>query len=244
MSGDDSQNGITLTKASVACPTNDLHDEEILTKVSFTCPADNCGKKLKTKQTLNKHMDKLHKVTQLDSPARLALFRMREDGDESSVQGNSNGEVNSPKVVSAARYVCSICDKDYPNKAAVIKHIADDHSPGNAAITDQEDDLHGDEEALEEECELYESLEALTVELKETDGEHDNEEMLRKIKRFQVLVKKKTTIQEESNHEIKMLKQVEVNQKTDIDKKDKEIAGLKKSMQKVKEKQPRTGSMF
>ena len=48
--------------------------------------------------------------------------------------------------------------------------------------------------------------------------------MLRKIKRFQVLVKKKTTIQEESNHEIKMLKEVEVNQKTDIDKKEKEIA--------------------
>ena len=107
-------------------------------------------------------MDKFHKVTQLDSPARLALFKLREDWEDSSIQGNSNGEVNSPKVVSAARYMCSICDKDYPNKAEVIKHIADNNSPGNAETTDQDDDLQGDEEALEEVCELYKALEALT----------------------------------------------------------------------------------
>ena len=47
--------------------------------------------------------------------------------------------------------------------------------------------------------------------------------MLRKIERFQVLVKKKTSIQKESNHEIKILKEVEINQKTDLDK----IKGLR-----------------
>jgi hypothetical protein len=87
MSGDESHNEITMTTASVACP-NESQNEATLAKNSLVCTADNC------KQTLNKHMDKFHKVTQLDSPARLALFRIREDGDNSSIQGNCKGEVN------------------------------------------------------------------------------------------------------------------------------------------------------
>ena len=130
MSDDESQHETTLTKASVGCPEN-----------NFVCPADNCGKKLKTKQTLSKHVDKFHKVSQLDYPARLALFRIREDGDNSSTQGNSRGEVNSPKVVSLSIYACSTCDKDYVKKEEVIKHIADAHSP---------DEMSGDEEGLNE----------------------------------------------------------------------------------------------
>ena len=126
-------------------------------------------------------MDKFHKVTQLDSPARLALFRIREDGADSSIQGNSKGEVNSPKVLSLARYACSVCEKDYPKKAEVLQHIVDDHSPENAVTTDREIDMSGDEEGLEEACELYEALEALSQELNEPDVAADNEEMLRKI---------------------------------------------------------------
>ena len=132
-------------------------------------------------------MDKFHKettdkVTQLDSPARLALFRLREDGDDSRTQGNINGEVNSPKVVSPARYVCSSCDKDYPKKEEVIKHIADVHSPENAVTTDHDEDCSVDKEGLVEAYELYEALEALTQELKEESYvAQDKEEMLRKI---------------------------------------------------------------
>ena len=98
-------------------------------------------------------MDKLHKVTQLDSPARLPSSECERMGmnPASRVAVMEIGEVNSPKVVSAARYVCSICDKDYPNKVEVIKPKP--HSPRNAAITDQNVDLQGDEEALEEACE-------------------------------------------------------------------------------------------
>ena len=83
-------------------------------------------------------------MSQLDSPARLALFRLREEEDDYSTQGNSNGQVNVTKVVSAARYVCSKCDKDYPQKAEVIKHIADFHSPGMAVTTDQDVDTSVD----------------------------------------------------------------------------------------------------
>ena len=65
--------------------------------------------------------------------------------------------------------------------------------------------MSGDEEGLEEACELYEALEALTKELKEPYFSEDNAEMLTKVERFQVLVKKKTNIQKGSNHELKML---------------------------------------
>ena len=139
-------------------------------------------------------MDKFHKETtgngsQLDSPARLALFRLREEGGDFSTQGNSNGEVNSPKVVTAARYVCSTCDKDYPSKAEVSKHIEDEHSTENA---DHEEDISVDEEGLVEACELYEALEALTEEMKdESFVAEDKEEMIRKIERFQVLAKRR-----------------------------------------------------
>ena len=81
----------------------------------------------------------------------------------------SNGEVSSPKVLSIARYGCSLCDKDYPKKKDVLKHIADDHSQENAATTERSDDMTGDEEGLEKACELHEALEALTTELKEPD---------------------------------------------------------------------------
>jgi hypothetical protein len=130
--------------------------------------------------------------------------------------------------------VCSTCDKDYPSKAEVSKHIEDEHSTENA---DHEEDISVDEEGLVEACELYEALEALTEEMKdESFVAEDKEEMIRKIERFQVLAKKKTDIQKEANHEIKMLREVEADQKSDIARKDKEIGCLKKAAKSEKDK--------
>ena len=93
--------------------------------------------------------------------------------------------------------------------------MAHDHSQENAVSADQDED---DKEGLVEACELYEALEALTLEMKEESYVAENKgEMLRKIERFQMLAQKKTEIQKESNHEIKMLRQVEANQKTDLE---------------------------
>ena len=88
-----------------------------------------------------------------------------------------------------------------------------------------------------EACELYEALEALTEELKDDSFvTEDKEAMIRKIERFQVLAKKKTDIQKEANHEIKMLREVEADQKSDIARKDKEIGCLKKAAKSEKDK--------
>ena len=56
-----------------------------------------------------------------------------------ATQGNSNGEVNSPKIVCEDRFVGYTCDQDYPNKENALKHIANDHGPVHA-ITTMEDD--------------------------------------------------------------------------------------------------------
>ena len=60
MSGDGSQKETTMTTASSACLSDDPQHVATLTKVGLTCPAENCSKTLKSKQTLGKHMDKFH----------------------------------------------------------------------------------------------------------------------------------------------------------------------------------------
>ena len=261
MSGDESQ---SLTKASVACPDNEPHNEANLTTSSFVCPADNCGKKLKTKQTLSKHTDKFHKVSQLDSPARLALFRIREDGDDSSVQGNSKGEVNSPKVVTLARYACSICEKDYPKNEEVLKHIADEHSPENEVTTERDDDISGDEEELQdeqglidvldaaaEEAAIYEALEMLTQkDFDPNTDEVDKKNLKEKLERYRNISIKKTNLQKKTSEQVKQLEEqigylkadailreeVIENSKTTLDEKDKEIQDGNNQLKKTKEK--------
>ena len=57
--------------------------------------------------------------------------------------------MNSPKVLSVARYACSVCEQNYPKKAEVLQHIADDHSP-----VSNDNDMSGDEEGLQEACDL------------------------------------------------------------------------------------------
>ena len=143
-----------------------------------------CGKVYKSRTRMLTHVKAVHKDTSsertsLDSPVRLALFQIREGEDadaNQSTQGNSHGQINSPKVVSEGRFVCSTCDKNYPKKDEVLKHIADDHGTVAETMEDAEEDLSGDEEVLEEACELYEALEAMTMELYEDDADESKKD--------------------------------------------------------------------
>ena len=204
-----------------------------------------CGKVYKSRTRMLTHMKAIHKDTPnkrtaLDSPLRLALFQIREDGDEGSdaTQGDSNGEINSPKVISEGRFVCSACDQSYPNKEDTLKHIADSHGPllASEAVEDDEDDMTGDEEVLEEACELYEALVAMTTELNDSDSNESTKDIINKLDRFKVLVEKKTQIQKETTEEVTKLREVEEDLQKDIKRKEKEIALLKNASTKEKEK--------
>ena len=50
---------------------------------------------------------------------------------EPAVQGNSAGQVNSPKVVSEGRYICDVCEKDFGNMDSVNSQKKEDH-PANS----------------------------------------------------------------------------------------------------------------
>ena len=181
------------------------------------------------------HKDTSSERTSLDFPVRLALFQIREGDDadaNQSTQGKSHGQINSPKVVSEGRFVCSVCDKNYPKKDEVLKHIADDHGTVAETMEDAEEDLTGDEEVLEEACELYEALEAMTLELYEDDADESKKEIIRKLERFMTLVKKKTQIQKDTNDEVSKLKQVEEDLMKDIGRKKKDNAVLKRTSMK------------
>ena len=175
----------------------------------------------------------------MDSPVRLALFQLREGGEaEASTQGNSNGQINSPKVISKGMFLCSVCDEEFAQNEEALKHIADNHGtePGAAIAEIDEEDMTGDEDALEEACELYEALEAMTLEINNAEAPESKEEIISKLERFKILVQKKTQIQKDTSHEVTLLRQVETDQIKAIEKKDKEISLFKKSATKEKER--------
>ena len=205
---------------------------------------DVCGKVYKSRARMLTHMKAVHKDTldnrtSLDSPIRLALFQLQEGEEaEARTQGDSNGQINSPKVVSKGTFLCSVCDEEFAQNEEALKHIADNHGPEPVAATAEieEEDMTGDEDALEQACELYEALEAMTLEINNAEAPESKEEIVSKLERFKILVEKKTQIQKDTSHEVKLLRQVETEQMKAIEKRDKEISLLKKSATKEKER--------
>ena len=208
-----------------------------------------CTKVYKSRARMLGHMKTVHKDptsegTTLSSPVRLALFNIREDGgveSEARTQGNSKGEVNVTKVVSEGRFVCSFCDEDFSLKTETLKHIADTHGEHDAVSPADElaADISGESEVLEEACEdqdLYEALEQWNQELKEPEKVESNEEISKKVERFQVLVEKKTQIQKETNDEVVKLREVESDQKKCIERKENDITVLKRAAATEKDK--------
>ena len=208
-----------------------------------------CGKVYKSRARMLTHMKNVHKdisneLSLLSSPVRLALFRIREEGEneeEERTQGNSRGEINSPKVVSKGRFVCNVCDQEFISKEETMRHIAEVHNTDQAESTRVElsHDNTADFEGIEDDGndqDLWDALEAVSQKLSEPETKTPNEDILRKLERFQVLAKKKTKIQKETSEEITKLREIEENQMKDIEKKDKDIARLKKDATKEKGK--------
>ena len=87
------------------------------------CEVDNCDKDYASKGNMMAHVKKHHKVVdQIDSPLGsfpLAISaRVLFAGETgSSVQGNSAGQVTSPAVNNAPRYIYGKCEKDFETKA-------------------------------------------------------------------------------------------------------------------------------
>ena len=146
------------------------------------------------------HMRKCHNdPTEIQSPLgnfppSNAVNVLQFDESEEATQGNSKGAVNSPKVVSAVTFVCAFCDIHFPSKEEVTKHMEETH--GTLSKQVQDDDEAAQEAADEQDLnDLYDQFERLSQAFKVPENDHDAEkELLEKIERFKVILKKKEKI--------------------------------------------------
>ena len=95
------------------------------------CHVSDCQKQkvggYKTKKGLTDHVKKWHQVAKdVLSPAAVTartLFLPNDDDLQARTQGNSAGEVNSPKVTSVGSYQCGACEKTFESRSEVDKHM-------------------------------------------------------------------------------------------------------------------------
>ena len=120
-----------------------MSEQTILTSALIkrvTCEAPDCKKDYASRSNMLNHIKTHHKnSTKVQSPlgnfpssnlSRL-LF---DDNDHASIQGNSRGEVNSPKVLSVVSYQCGACHINFDRNEDAILHMNDSHTPARQRL--------------------------------------------------------------------------------------------------------------
>ena len=97
------------------------------------------------------HMRQKHQdVAEIESPlgsfpsSTSATTLQFDESDRPATQGNSRGQINSPKVRTEATFVCDHCEMHFPTNDDARKHIAEahDNSVGNTTNNDDGDEEH------------------------------------------------------------------------------------------------------
>ena len=203
-----------------------LATENVTPTRQVACPKTDCTKTYKARGTMLAHMRKHHAEPQASGivsplgifpPSNSAIVLQFEDSDDSATQGNSNGQVNSPKVTSSATLVCGMCEMHFKTKEQITRHKIEKHESddGNSfncaecqedfdskeAISRHKNEVHinpldVEAEVLEEAKEdqdLYDMLENMLNESIISSEVRDE-----KIKRFKTILTKKNTILKET----------------------------------------------
>ena len=96
------------------------------------CESQDCGKEYASKGGMKNHYKKTHKsLEEIQSP--LGKFpaidpaRILFNESDPSTQGNSKGQVNSPKVTTCGQYICNICDNYFESKQDIDEHKKKEH---------------------------------------------------------------------------------------------------------------------
>ena len=188
------------------------------------------------------HIKKHHKVVdQINSPlgnfpqatSARVLFS---NANMSSVQGNSDGQVSSPKVISAATFICGKCGKECATQEEIDKHMVEEN--------DDEELLN----AVKEAEDLYNALQILTQKEFEPEKEKDTKEELKdKLGRFWDILTRKSDLQKQTSVKIRQLEaevqglkndvtlgeEVEANQRIELDEKEDENKTLSKQVKSL-----------
>ena len=215
------------------------------TALVHTCNVSDCDKTNKRKKGLTLRLANVHQllVNNVLSPlvtSARTLFGGNNVADDISIQGNSEGEINFPIVVSSGTLLCGVCDEPFTNKEDVTNHMNNDHEDEDEALSGTKNDnasneltdnAHNefndeDEEGLVdimEEQELYEALNTLT---QSVDDPEKVIQLQEKLKRYQKIMEQKNLIRESLLEELKIAKhnstlmaQVEVNKAKELNKK-------------------------
>ena len=106
------------------------------------CDKPNCKKDYKSRSGLLNHNETAHK-NELKIQSPLGIFPssnsarvLFDDEDRPSTQGNSNGEINSPKVQSIVRFLCGVCDLNFSQNEEAKLHMSEVHKKKTDKVSD------------------------------------------------------------------------------------------------------------
>ena len=192
------------------------------------CKSNDCGKEYVSKGGMMEHYKKKHnsvgsiqsplgRFPSTTNPARVLFDEHvqaddNEQAEEPRTQGNSKGQVNSPKVMSNATYQCNDCNNEYLTKNELDIHRNDNHESAHG---------EADPPALEE---------VDDHELRQV-GEETEQEIAQELERaaMKALVADKC-------HECKLGKEVNSHQEKTIREKESKIQSMARRIKKTDEK--------
>ena len=189
---------------------------------TVACPKTDCNKKYTVRASMLAHMRKKHNdmevvVSPLGTfpPSSSAVTLQFDESDDPVTQGNSHGQVNSPKVVSGATHICGVCEVHFQSKEDVIIHKAEVH-------TSSDDDVINNEEDEDEHLgEALDDVEATDLGI-----------VAREVERMAFLFKNS----EENCHNCEMSKEVELDKERLLKEKDNKIELMKRRQVKTDQK--------
>ena len=163
------------------------------------------------------HMRKNHQnSTKIQSPlgsfpsANSATVLQFDDDDEAT-QGNSDGAVNSPKVVTSGTYMCAVCEIHFPRKEEVTMHMEEAHVTSSQDLQDDNASEEAARDSLDEEDEIMEEWKSIFDQINEvydTDDKKDEAEAMKeKLQRIINVVQKKAAIIKDMRIKTKQLEE-------------------------------------
>ena len=189
--------------------------------LQINCQKTGCEKVYKARSSMLSHMRQKHNQDSGHIPSPLGSFPaassatvLQFDDIYDATQGNSNGAVNSPKVVTSATFMCAICDIHFPRKEDVAEHMNETHvtitTPNNDNVFDEDDDPLLGEVLDEAEADIY----------------------TRELEKMAYLF----TASEQNCHNCAMAKEVETHKENKLKEKDSKIESMTRRQKKTDEK--------
>ena len=189
------------------------------------CQKTDCSKVYKARGTMLAHMRKNHQnSTKIQSPlgsfpSANSATVLRFDDDDEATQGNSNGAVNSPKVVTSATYMCAVCEIHFPRKEEVTMHMEEVHVTSSQDLQDDNASEEAARDSLDEDDEIMEEWKSIFDQINEvydTDDKKDEAEAIKeKLQRIRNVVEKKTAIIKDMRIKTKQLEEEVVDLEAD-----------------------------